>query len=249
LNLPPPDAILSNISKAFEECNLGKLFHNRHNTNNIQNKILTHNLTAFTLAEVLITLVVIGVIAAITVPTLIQNYKKQEASARIKKFYSTMQQVVTKAKADGNDWEDGVEIAGNSEEDIKEIHKNFADKYILPYMIYEKIVNLGSNFYVYLNDGSYFYLPNVSNRNCMHFVVDINGEKKPNELGRDKFNFHYCTASDTQYMEQSKFTPYRDKNMDTREQTHKWCEVYGAWCTALLAIDNWEFKSDYPYKI
>jgi type II secretory pathway pseudopilin PulG len=44
------------------------------------------------LAEVLITLVVIGVISAITVPTIITNYQKQSIPAKLKKFYSTMNQ-------------------------------------------------------------------------------------------------------------------------------------------------------------
>ncbi|MBR6164001.1 type II secretion system protein [bacterium] len=44
---------------------------------------------AFTLAEVLITLVIIGVIAAITVPTLITKYQKEQTVTRLKKsiFY------------------------------------------------------------------------------------------------------------------------------------------------------------------
>lgn len=48
----------------------------------------------FTLAEVLITLGIIGVVAAMTMPSLIQNYRKKEATTRIKKFYSMMSQAV-----------------------------------------------------------------------------------------------------------------------------------------------------------
>ena len=47
---------------------------------------------AFTLAEVLITLVIIGVIAAITVPSLINKTNNQETVSRLKKAYSTMSQ-------------------------------------------------------------------------------------------------------------------------------------------------------------
>ena len=42
---------------------------------------------AFTLAEVLITLGTIGIIAALTMPSLIQNTKKQEASSRLKNSF------------------------------------------------------------------------------------------------------------------------------------------------------------------
>ena len=47
---------------------------------------------SFTLAEVLITLGIIGVVAAMTLPTLVQNYKEQETVTRVKKFYSVIAQ-------------------------------------------------------------------------------------------------------------------------------------------------------------
>ena len=46
----------------------------------------------FTLAEVLITLGIIGVVAAITMPTLINNYKEKVTVNKVKKFYSMMSQ-------------------------------------------------------------------------------------------------------------------------------------------------------------
>lgn len=45
---------------------------------------------AFTLAEVLITLGIIGVVAALTIPTLMANYKKSVAKNQFKKTYSTL---------------------------------------------------------------------------------------------------------------------------------------------------------------
>lgn len=47
---------------------------------------------AFTLAEVLITLAIIGVVAAVTMPTLIQQYKERETVARVNQFYSMFSQ-------------------------------------------------------------------------------------------------------------------------------------------------------------
>ena len=44
----------------------------------------------FTLAEVLITLGIIGVVAALTLPSLIDNYKKQEYVARLPKGISIL---------------------------------------------------------------------------------------------------------------------------------------------------------------
>ena len=46
----------------------------------------------FTLAEVLIALVIIGVIAAMTIPTLINKTNKQEYVSRLTKTYSTLSQ-------------------------------------------------------------------------------------------------------------------------------------------------------------
>jgi len=44
---------------------------------------------AFTLAEVLITLAIIGVVAAMTIPTLISDYQEKVTVTRVKKIYST----------------------------------------------------------------------------------------------------------------------------------------------------------------
>lgn len=49
----------------------------------------------FTLAEVLITLVIIGVIAAMTVPTLMQNTNAQELRSALKKAISATNQALT----------------------------------------------------------------------------------------------------------------------------------------------------------
>ncbi len=50
------------------------------------------NREAFTLAEVLITLGVIGVVAAMTIPNLVNNYQEKVTIAKLKKFYSTFSQ-------------------------------------------------------------------------------------------------------------------------------------------------------------
>lgn len=46
---------------------------------------LTPKLLAFTLAEVLITLGIIGVVAALTIPSLIAEYKEKQIVTRVKK--------------------------------------------------------------------------------------------------------------------------------------------------------------------
>lgn len=61
---------------------------------------------AFTLAEVLITLGIIGVVAAMTMPSLIQNYRDKELIVRTKKAYAVIQNAVLLAKSQ-NDVTDG----------------------------------------------------------------------------------------------------------------------------------------------
>ena len=55
---------------------------------------------AFTLAEVLITLGIIGVVAAMTLPTLIQNHQKQTYVAGLQKAMSTTSNMFKKMQAD-----------------------------------------------------------------------------------------------------------------------------------------------------
>ena len=51
----------------------------------------------FTLAEVLITIGIIGVVAALTLPPLIQDYREQATVTRVKKFYSVFSQAYAMA--------------------------------------------------------------------------------------------------------------------------------------------------------
>ena len=55
---------------------------------------------AFTLAEVLITLGIIGIVAAMTLPSLIYNHNKKVVEARLQKFYSSMNQAIARAEVD-----------------------------------------------------------------------------------------------------------------------------------------------------
>ena len=132
---------------------------------------------AFTLAEVLITLGIIGVVAAMTLPTLVQHYKRQEASARLKKFYSAMSQAIKLSETDNGEikyWEkiEQQYLEDGSSDTLanSELSYNFFMKYLEPYIKYTKIdkavaVDDPENSYeyevkVYLSDGSLLYMHN-----------------------------------------------------------------------------------------
>lgn len=90
----------------------------------------------FTLAEVLITLGIIGVVTAITMPTLIQNHQKRSLEVATKKFYSMMSQAVRQYMADeGVDDLRNTPLASNNYEDISSPEatasiRNFVTKYL-----------------------------------------------------------------------------------------------------------------------
>lgn len=52
----------------------------------------------FTLAEVLITLGIIGIVAAMTITTLITNYQKKTTATRVKKAYAELLQALNYQK-------------------------------------------------------------------------------------------------------------------------------------------------------
>ena len=70
-------------------------------------------LNAFTLAEVLVTLGIIGVVAALTMPTLIANYRKQVAETRLEHFYSMINQGLKQAELDNGPAEDWDKVQEN----------------------------------------------------------------------------------------------------------------------------------------
>lgn len=58
--------------------------------------------TAFTLAEVLLTLTIVGIVAALTIPSLIQNSQDTKMKSSWKKRYSELQQLILQAANDNN---------------------------------------------------------------------------------------------------------------------------------------------------
>lgn len=106
----------------------------------------------FTLAEVLITLGIVGIVAAITMPTIVNKYQKRQTVAKLKKAYTVLAQVMQRAVADNSAAELGI-----GETLDKNKVKDFFETYWYPYFNAPKIYNdsLGDTFYSYRNGNSY----------------------------------------------------------------------------------------------
>ena len=93
-----------------------------------ENKLLKGKFLGFTLAEVLITLGIIGIVMAMTLPALIGKYQKLVTVTKLKKAYTTLSQMVMKSQEDNGP-------ASFSTEAILEadVVKTFFDMYWKPY--------------------------------------------------------------------------------------------------------------------
>mgnify|MGYP005777609033 CR=1 FL=1 len=170
---------------------------------------------SFTLAEVLITLVIIGIIAAITVPNLIVSYQKKQTAIKLKKTYSEICQAVALAEVQfGNKetWEWGVGLSGT----------DFFNKYLVPFVTISKkkmsevrqegisyhkvngqvttqVTSLYNDAYVttlssgvqILTSKTVSYNEEIWKKQSRYgLTVDLNGPQKPNRYGRDVFLFY-----------------------------------------------------------
>ena len=203
---------------------------------------------AFTLAEVLITLGIIGVVAAMTMPSLMQNYKRQQATARIKKFVSVINQALISAENDLGPREDWVK----GEEDNSDSAYDFLNTYIKPYIKsadIEKRTLLGMNMATLrFVDGSQM---SIKIGACYDIYYDINGEKGPNEKGRDIFVFILCKnggCNSNSNQVRGMYCQPNGEPFPTHEQLIDNCKDRnrGSYCTILLEQNGYEFPKDYP---
>lgn len=222
---------------------------------------------AFTLAEVLITLGIIGVVAAVTIPTLITNYQKQVTVDKLKVAYTLLSQAIETSKQDNGDLSTWSLSLTNDE---------LAGKYILPYLKnwtelkhysvsrmasepnagYAFNWDTGNKKLYALSNGMVIY-PNNDCGQYLQIAVDINGEAKPNIMGRDVFVF---TISAKKNM----LTPWGKHNDFTRNillnssnshscskggenSTHTTGHYSGEYCAALIINDGWKIAPDYPW--
>ena len=222
--------------------------------------------SAFTLAEVLITLVIIGVVAALTIPVAITKYQKQETVSRLKKAYSALSNALKLSELNLGD------PASNWDFDID--GASFFDRYLRPYIATaqsnslteyqekadvrylngnncvenwcKKNTSYGLNYNAVLSDGTLMIVESFHFSAITYKIVsfDLNGLKKPNKIGRDIFTF-FISKTKRQVL------PFgnKDKREDVLGNLDQSCNINygGEYCTSLIMMDGWQIKDDYPW--
>lgn len=226
---------------------------------------------AFTLAEVLITLGIIGIVAAMTLPTMIMNHRKQVTVNKVKKFYTVMSQATNSAIAEYGSMEDwqGFTTTKNGEE-----MQNWFDTYLKPYLkVIDEFVKTDegtgySTLFVVLSDGSVLLMVNwagsaKSDDNANHVQDNHNGlihlsyltDKKliddvDSRIGCvNTFSFLFYSPLKDQYF----FQPYTYQANTPEKYNREFFieQVKGGntqYCAAIMMFDGWQIKSDYPFQ-
>lgn len=220
-------------------------------------KILKHIIKkcAFTLAEVLITLGIIGVVAAITIPSLVTNYQKHVVETKLAKFNSTMNQALRLSMVDNGDPDGWVE---QSREYTYADMVDFMNTYFLPYMKYVKMERSSSNYNngvrVILLDGSMFTF--AIDLNGGDIVYYVNGKTEINPRNKFQYQFtkrvHWSSAD--KMNSGSYIEPYILNWNGTVEHLKtgaiwackKGCTNCG-YCTKLIQLNGWKIPKDYPW--
>ncbi len=218
---------------------------------------------AFTLAEVLIALGVIGIVAAMTIPNLVQSYKKKVVETRLVKFYSTINQAISLAEIDyGNK-------TGWMVDDVDVLW----DKYLKPYMKYTKEETI-NNFVltggdrkfkrVYLSDGSVFVFDMYHHdtygghfyfcpfeKDCTSDNVDTPDYISkifrfgfwPNE-SHERFKYHKNKGVEPYLVnwDGKEASLYTNKDIGCNKTAE------GMFCTEVIRRNGWKIPDDYPFK-
>lgn len=167
----------------------------------------SHKHVAFTLAEVLITLGIIGVVAAITITPLIQKYQEKVWITQLKKHYSLIQQAYKMAQNEYGTLDTWDTDNNSDTKNVLYYFKNYLEieKYcgiqvdagcwlnVSAKGFDNKMALISPDRHAWmskaiLKDGSSIAMYMVGPASFDYFV-DINGKKGPNCAGKDIFNF------------------------------------------------------------
>ena len=177
----------------------------------------------FTLAEVLITLSILGVVAAITIPSAINNGTRKTTIVKVKKMYSTLEHALGILTVENNNDSININDYTYDEDGAIKMYNDFIKPYVkintdagTTKAEKEKIMSCGkikllsgsehntdhcdntAYYGVQLKDGSTLILrgnPKQDDNNQLYFELDVNGKQGPNTLGKDVFTFFISPAN------------------------------------------------------
>ena len=218
----------------------------------MKNHFKARHIFAFTLAEVLIVLAVIGVVAAMTILVLMGNYQKEQTVEKLKKEYTSLAQIIKISEIDNGqystwDYTTGaVTIAGS---------KAFFDKYLAPYFSFLTTCPQGINYtcgspvsgagvnYSLSNGVGFAVVLQAAQK--VYIVIDLNGPTAPNAIGKDSFIYQITPTGGLVGM-------FYQKGM-TRAQVidngiYHCNEANKHMCAALIMFDGWQISDDYPWQ-
>ena len=171
-----------------------------------------YKLRGFTLAETLITLGIIGVVAAMTIPVLVSNYQERQIATKLKKNVSLINQASRLAQNDdivlekkdyednqsgedkiSSDWDldfllDYLTVAQDCGHEAKGcFSENYKQLNGLKERNFEQLARYKK---FVLMDGSSIAFEGWTGENLAgEMWIDVNGKQKPNIVGRDIFLF------------------------------------------------------------
>lgn len=231
---------------------------------------------AFTLAEILITLGIIGVVAALTMPSIITHHQKQVTVNKLKKAYSILSQMTVKTYADNGPVSGFI---GSGENVNADKTKQFFETYWLPYFNGPVIANPSfyksddSRYYVYKTLSGMDFDAGIitsyswghilfSTQDGMIYYVLLSGWKNSNLVYLTKTNVYIdingIKPPNTLGKDVFIFTINFDNNIVqpwcndlTIEQINNNCSKkvnYGGMCCATKIMrDGWRIADDYPW--
>ena len=211
---------------------------------------------AFTLAEVLVTLGIIGVVSAMTVPTLMQNYQRQSYVTQLHKVYNELTQAAVQYQNDKNAVdlkEAGLTSQAAAEEFIESNFKivqncgtNKTPCFANTYRKIANSQNIGWNSnktsYVLASGATLGVGYNPLSSDCLlELYVDTNGTKGPNIAGRDLWAlFLYKDGSVDDFSGDP--PPLTTAQRETAFTTYCTSDNANGWsgCFGKILNDNWQ---------
>jgi prepilin-type N-terminal cleavage/methylation domain-containing protein len=217
------------------------------------------NRSAFTLAEVLITIGIIGIVAAMTIPNLITKFEKHRTETQLLKFYSMINQTVRLSSEENGDPETWITV--NHTNTYAENYK-VIQEFIAPYMKnlgYYRCEASKNVVCVILPDGGLMAFRIDANGGDIGYYVKANYYGNTSKLrSHVKFSFQFAKVSglnngvtnSKNYVEPYSFT-WKGTREDLLNNANYGCNRNASspyvLCTKLIQLNSWKIPDDYPW--